>query len=188
MWQAGLKRVILVLPDLEFTRADEQSFKQTYPGTIVTTLTYPVMDLVQMQDIVLKLRKLDYDGIHIPLVEPFLNGIMTKMQHAGIRGKKVFSIFSVEMPEVLKAEGRNAEGLLYSFPDLPTNEEAAVYFARIATELLADAVVRCKGDSECVRQVLDQGGQFQEGVHKGPIVLKTVKNGHFTWISKQVSP
>lgn len=84
------------------------------------------------------------------------------------------------MPDVITAEGENADGLLYSYPDLPEGVEALGYFPQLAAERLSEAVIVCKGDAACARGRLRADPSFDSsGTLRSGIVLKSIKSGAF---------
>ena len=108
---------------------------------------------------------------------------MTEMKKLGISDKKVFSVYSVQMPEVLEAEGKNAEGLFYSYPRLTEATEAISFFPERGARIFSNIIVACSGKFECVRTTLAQDKRFDsKGVIADEIILKTVRAGKFVSI------
>lgn len=180
MWDRGIKKVVILYVEQEYALAHERAFKQAFPGEIVQSLSFTGTDVSQVKQLVLKLKSLQFDALYIPIVEPFFLGVLTEAAKIGARPKHVFSVFSFQLPEVMAIEGKNAEGVIYSYPDIPTDTPAAEYFAKIGTRLLYDGVRTCGEDIECARNSLLQSGQFDErGFFRGKFKWKTVKEGKF---------
>ena len=180
MWKLGVRKPIVLYQESEFGRAHEKAYRKAFPGSIAATLTYSGPDRGQLKSLVLKMRTLDFDGVYVPLVETFLLGFMTEMQRAGIKGKRAFGVYAVQLPAVLEAEGPNAEGILYSYPDIPPGVDAAVYFAKLAAQMLEHAAAKCGEDTECVRK--DLLAEYDFDSHHfltNRLLLKTIKNGAF---------
>jgi len=74
--------------------------------------------------------------------------IIAFIQDAGINDKKVFGIYSVQLPALIQSEGRNIDGVIYSYPDIPMNQNAAEYFATLAAKMLDAEVKQVKRNSE----------------------------------------
>lgn len=180
MWDLGIRKPLIVYQDSEFSRAHEKAFRAHYPGTVVSTLIYSNPDRDQLKSLILKMRGLDFDAVYVPLVETFLLGFMTEMKKAGYHDKKAFGIYSVQLPELLEAEGKNSEGVIYSYPDIPTTENAAVYFAKLAAEMLDAEVGKCGKDVECIKSNLRKDYPFDDhNFLKSKLFLKTIKDGQF---------
>jgi ABC-type branched-subunit amino acid transport system substrate-binding protein len=180
IWSRGIKKVVILYVEQEYALAHEKAFRDAFPGEVVETLSFTGTDIAQVKSLVLKLKSLHFDAIYIPIVEPFFLGVLSEAAKIGARPKNVFSVFSFELPEVLAAEGVNAEGVIYSYPEIPSNTPAAEYFAGVGTKLLLEAADRCRNNVECTRQAITESKRFDEkGFFRGKIGWKTVKNGKF---------
>ena len=180
MWDRGVRRPVVLLQESEFGDAHEQAFRRAYPGSEVVTLRYSGADRGQLKSLVLRMKSLNFDAVYVPLVETFLLGFMTEMNRAGVVGKQIFGIYSVQLTALVESEGRHVDGVIYSYPDLPTSEDAAVYFARIATEMLAREVAKCGLDTACVKTNLKKDYDFdQHGFLSSRLILKTIRDGKF---------
>jgi ABC-type branched-subunit amino acid transport system substrate-binding protein len=180
MWDLGIRRPILVLQESEFGHAHEAAFREAFPNKNVKTFSYSGPDREQMKSLIVKIREQDFDGIYVPLVETFLLGFMTEMNRAGLRGKKVFGIYSVQLPALIEAEGSNIEGVLYSYPDIPTTQNAAEYFATLATQMLEVETRKCGEATECIKKALFKDYNFNShGFLTNQLLLKTIRNGTF---------
>lgn len=180
MWNRGIKKVVILYVEHEYALAHERAFKQAFPGEIVQSLSFTGADIGQMKQLVLKLKSLQFDALYIPIVEPFFLGVLTEAAKVHARPPRVFSVFSFQLPEVLVAEGTHADGVIYSYPELPTESPAAEYFASIGTRLFSDAAAQCGEDLDCVRKHLIDSGRFDEhGFLRGKIGWKTVEDGKF---------
>ena len=185
IYQRGFKKVVIIFMEHEYSRAHEQSFRESFPGRVVAVFPYVGADKAQLKDILLKLKAIDFDALYIPIVEPFFLGILSEGAKLGINLKQVFSVFSFEMPDVLASEGKRADGVIYSFPETTNGLPAAEYFAGVATSLFKEASSTCKGDGACIKKTLFSLAPFNSrGVLRGKIILKTVKNGRFVPLEK----
>jgi ABC-type branched-subunit amino acid transport system substrate-binding protein len=133
MWSRGIKKVVILYVEQEYALAHEKAFRQAFPGEVVKSLSFTGTDMGQVKSLVLKLKSLQFDALYVPIVEPFFLGLLSEAAKIGARPKNVFSVFSFELPEVLAAEGTNAEGVIYSYPEMPSSRPAAEYFAGVGT-------------------------------------------------------
>lgn len=176
----GFKRIVLLFQDTELARAHEKVFRNKFPGTIVDALIYNTANAIELRPLMLKLKQLNYDALYVPHVEPLLLGVLREMAKIGIRGKQVFSIYSAQMPEVISINGRAAEGFMYSYPDIPLEEDAISFFPKLGAEMLAQALTHCTGEYRCVTDYLKSHFEFSNtGVLLRKIVLRTIRNGKF---------
>jgi ABC-type branched-subunit amino acid transport system substrate-binding protein len=176
----GFKRIVLLFQDTELARAHEKVFRDKFPGTIVDALIYNTANATELRPLMLKLKQLEYDALYIPHVEPLLLGVLREMAKIGIRGKQVFSIYSAQMPEVISINGEAAEGFMYSYPDIPLEEDAISFFPKLGAEMLAQALTHCSGEYRCVTDYLNSHIQLSDaGVIPRKIVLRTIRNGKF---------
>lgn len=180
IWSRGIRKVVILYVEQEYALAHEAAFRKAFPGEVVQSLSFTGTDVAQVKSLVLKLKSLQYDALYIPIVEPFFLGVLSEVAKVGARPKHIFSVFSFELPEVLATEGANAEGVIYSYPEIPSNVPAAEYFAGVGATFLLDAAHKCGTDIECVRRTLIESGQFDEmGFLKGQLRWRTVRNGRF---------
>lgn len=180
IYAKGFKRVVFLFQDTELARAHERVFREKFPGTIVDALVYNTVDAMELRPLVLRLKQLNYEALYIPHVEPLLLGVLREMAKIGIRNKKVFSIYSAQMPEVISINGEAAEGFMFSYPDIPLNEDAISFFPKLGAEMLAQALTQCAGEYKCVTDYLRDHFDFSEtGVLRRKIVLRTVRDGRF---------
>ncbi len=186
MWSRGLKNVVVLYMEHEYALAHERAFREAFPGKIVKSLSFSGTDTAQLKNLVLQLKTLKFDALYIPIVEPFFLGVLSEMAKVHTLPKHIFSVFSFELPDVLAAEGANAEGVIYSYPDIQTSEPAASYFASMGTSILEAAAEQCKGTTECVKEKLLASKAFDEqGFLRVNIIWKTVKDGHFVPLVNQ---
>jgi branched-chain amino acid transport system substrate-binding protein len=180
VYELGYRKVVIILQDTEFGHLNEAVFKKNFPGQVVDTISYVGFDITQLRPALLRLKKLDFDAVYFPHMEPLLLGALKELRDKGITGKAAFSIFSAQVPEILTANGTAAEGLRYSYPDIPLADSAVSYFPKIAAEMLSEAMKACSADYACVNARLHERFEFSEmGTLKRKIVLRMVKNGNF---------
>lgn len=183
MHKRGLRKVAIVYVDSEFSRTIEEAFTNQFKGNIVFALRAPAFEVQYIKTALLKLKGMEFDALFVPDAAPFLLGLRTEMRRVGLASKPTFSIYSVQMPDVITAEAKNADGLLYSYPKLPEGVEALSYFPLLAAERLSDAVLACKGEVACVKERFKSDPEFDaDGTLRGGIVLKTVEHGAFVHV------
>ena len=84
------------------------------------------------------------------------------------------------MQEVIDANQKDADGLFYSYPDVPAESDAISYFPKLGTQIFVKAITSCEGEYDCVLAYLNNNYDFDEqGVLAGKIILKTVRDGKF---------
>lgn len=176
----GLKKVAIIYVDNDFSQTLEAEFLKSFKGKVAYALRAPAFDVQYMKSAALKLRTVEFDSIFIPDASPLLLGFLSELKKIGLSAKPAFSVYSAQMPDVLLSEKDNAEGLLYSYPDVPDSQEALGYFPTLAAKLLGDAVSECAGSYDCVSKKFANNISFQrDGTLSGKLVLKTVRNGNF---------
>jgi ABC-type branched-subunit amino acid transport system substrate-binding protein len=184
----GIFNVALVFWDNEFSRAHESGFLKAFQGKS-TSFPFVDFDVVSIRNIILQLRKKDFDAIYVPLVEPLLLGFMRELRNAGVTKPKVFSVFGAQMPDVIKVNGSAADGLVYSHPKIPIEEEAMIYFPGLGSRIFAETISKCAGRYQCVLHELKAGGKFDErGALRHDIELRTIQNGKFVKMQDSRSP
>jgi len=177
MNEMGFNKAIILYTDNEFSRAHEEAFINTFDGEIVEIFRTS-MDPSHIVNLTPRIRTLDFDSVFIPDASPFLMGTLTQLRRANVK-QQAFSVYSAEMPEVLEIEGENAEGLIYSYPDIDGN--AISYFPQLGTEIFIEAILHCDADTECVAERLKTKHPFDDrNVLESDIILKTVKGSIFT--------
>jgi ABC-type branched-subunit amino acid transport system substrate-binding protein len=180
------ERVVILYIDNEYSRAHEAPFAATYHGSIIERIRLPNWNVDQIKSAVLKLKSLNFDSVYVPDAAPFLSGLMTEAAkiHA-LDGKRILSVFSLQMDDILKREGLHAEGVLYSYPALADDQDAIGYFGVLAMDMMADTTRECEGRAECVRSKLTTKYSFDSnGVLRGKIILKTILQGRFTLLNE----
>jgi hypothetical protein len=176
----GLKKVAIIYVDNDFSQTIEARFLKSFKGTVAFALRAPAFDVQYMKSAALKLKAVEFDSIFIPDASPLLLGFLSELRKIGLPARSTFAAYSAQMPDVLVSEKENAEGLLYSYPDVPNSLDALGYFPMVAAKLLADAVATCPGNYDCVSKNFANNESFgSDGTLSGKLVLKTVRNGKF---------
>jgi len=86
----------------------------------------------------------------------------------------------VQLPALIQSEGPNIDGVIYSYPVIPTNQNAAEYFATLAAQMLDAEVKKCGLDTTCIKSGLMKDYPFNaHGFMKNELLLKTIRNGRF---------
>jgi hypothetical protein len=89
------------------------------------------------------------------------------------------------MPDIIKAEGKHADGIFYSYPDVPDSEDAFGYFPSQAAELLGNTVKQCHGEVQCVQKSFaEHKNARKDGTFDGRIILKKIDNGKYVRITE----
>lgn len=176
----NLQKVAIVYVDNEFSQALEAGFLRAFKGRVAYSVHAPAFDAQYMKAAALALKGVDFDALFIPDASPFLLGFLTELKKLGVGRRPAFSVYAAQMPDVLASEKENAEGLLYSYPDVPEDADAFSYFPKLAAELLARTVADCDGKAACVLQTFSRNQNFQsDGTLSGNIVLRAVREGKF---------
>lgn len=176
--QRKLQKAVLVYYENVFSRAHEEAFKKAFKGKVVSIFSFPSFDMSHVKAAAIKLKTLEFDSIFIPDATPMLMGFLTELNKVGVGVPPVFSVYSVQMDDVLKIEGKNVEGLVYSYPNV--SGDAISYFPKKGAEILFEAVRECGEKTSCVQAYLKAGYDFdKKNVLKSELIFKTVKNGRF---------
>lgn len=175
----GFKKVAIVFFDNQFSRAHEKAFRETYSGTVAETFAYTSQDVSELKSISLRIRQLGVDALYVPDAFPLMAGFMKELAQQGLNKLPVFSVYSSQSEDAVKAMGRHGEGFVYSYPDIG-DQDALDYFPGLAAKMLGAAVSACSTDVECAKNYLTSHNQFDEyGVLKGGLKLKTIDQGKF---------
>jgi hypothetical protein len=180
LYRRGYKKAMIIMPENYFSTAHQNGFTAAYRGEIMAvSLMQSNNDLAGLRAALLKAKFLKPQLLFVPDAAPFLLGLMRERRTYGISNIAVASIYSVQSPEVLNANGGDADGLLYSYPDIGA-EDALIYYPRLAAQLLSAAVLKCKGDPACVlADFKNQPGFDQYGAYKAGLKMRTVQGGQF---------
>ncbi len=179
MEQLGLKRVAMIFYDDVFCRAHEKAFRAHFKGEVVEAFAFSSFDPSVLKPFVTKLQSLQVDGIYVPDVSPFMLGLRRELAKLGLGDVPVVSIFSAQTQDVLTSEGSNANGIMYSYPEVDTTD-AVGYFAQLGADIVFNAIRECTGDPSCVRRVLTEKHGFNsKGVRSGKIETRIIEDGKF---------
>lgn len=186
IFSKGFKKVVLLYQETELANSHKEAFSKNYKGSIVASLAYNNPDVSELRTVLLKLKRLDYDALYVPHVEPLLLGFLREMEKMGLAERQVFSIYSAQMLEVIEINGKRSEGLLYSYPDIPLDANAISYFPKLGAEMLISAINACDGEYACVLTHLKTNYNFSDkGVLENKIVLREIRDGKFTLLDKK---
>lgn len=181
-YRLGARKVVLVFFENDFSRTHEKAFRSHFKGQVLETLAYSSNDVSTLKAVALRIKKLNPDSLYVPDALPLMQGLLKELHTIGIGDKKVFSVYSAQSNDVLKAIGQYGEGLIYSYPDIGA-KDALQHFPRLAAKILAEAVTGCKESVDCAISNLHSKYKFdQYGVLEGQLKLKTVKGGSFSWL------
>jgi len=186
MDQRGLKEVAILSVDSDFSRVMEESFLKEFKGKAVYTSHFPGFDVQHAKSAALQLKKRKFDSLFFADISPFFLGMLTELSKLGIGAVPVFSNYGTQMPDISVAEGSNANGIYYSYPDVPDNEDALGYFPNLAAQLLANTVKQCQGEFECVAKFFAQHKKVRkDGTFEGRIILKRIDRGQYVRVTKR---
>jgi hypothetical protein len=186
IFSKGFKKVVLLYQETDLANSHREAFIQNYKGSVIASLAYNNPDVSELRTVLLKLKRLDYDAIYVPHVEPLLLGFLREMEKMGLAERQVFSIYSAQMPEVIEINGKRSEGLLYSYPDIPLDANAISYFPKLGAEMLISAINACEGEYACALNYLKTNYNFSDkGVLENKIVLRQIRDGKFTLLDKK---
>jgi len=180
MNRRSLKKVAIISVDSDFSRSMERGFLERYKGEVMFSLYAPSFDNQFMKSAALKLRTVDFDSIFLADISPMLLGFLTELKKAGLSTKPTFTSYGAQNLDVITAEGKNADGVLYSYPDISEDENAFGYFPNLAAKVLSSVVGECEGDLNCVKTSLIRTDKLGSSGHfLGGLSLKMIKDGQF---------
>lgn len=185
MNKRGLKDVAILSVDSDFSRVMEASFLKEFKGKAVYTVHFPGFDVQHAKSAALQLKKLKFDSLFFADISPFFLGMLTELSKLGIRSVPTFSNYGTQMPDIIEAEGKHANGIFYSYPDVSDSEDAFGYFPNLAAELLGNTVKQCHGEFQCVeKSFAELRNVRKDGTFEGRIILKTIDNGKYVRITE----
>jgi hypothetical protein len=133
----------------------------------------------------LQLKKLKFDSLFFADISPFFLGMLTELSKLGISSVPTFSNYGTQMPDIIEAEGKHANGIFYSYPDLSDSEDAFGYFPNLAAELLGNTVKQCRGEFQCVeKSFAEHRNVRKDGTFESRIILKKIDNGKYVRITE----
>ena len=183
--KSGAKSVAIIFYENQFSRAHEAAFRNTYTGKIFETFAYSSDNISDLKSIALKIKQLKPEALYVPDAFPLMAGFVRELHAIGVKDIPIYSVYSAQSDDVLRALGKDGEGLLYSYPDIG-EEDALNRFPNLAVQYLVDAVAKCGEDVECARGYLLSTKKFDEnGVLSGGMVLKTIRGGKFVAVGKK---
>lgn len=107
------------------------------------------------------------------------SGFVKELSAFGLNNIPIFSVYSAQSEDVKTVLGKAGEGMIYSYPDIG-GQDALDYFPKLAAQSLTNAIKQCGEDMECANSFLRTKGGFEaNGVLKGKLLLKTIKDGEF---------
>ena len=180
IFQVGYKDVAVVLFESQFSRTHEKAFRSAYKGKIHETLAYSDPNGAGLKSIALKIKALAPSALYVPDAAPFLSSFMTELHKIGV-SVPVYSVYSFQMPAVIEAEGKHAEGVRYSYPRVGTTD-AIAYFPSLAARILGQSISRCGANTSCLMADLMKHNSFDDfGILRSPngMELRTVRDGKF---------
>lgn len=182
IFQLGVKSVVIVYFDNNFSKAHETVFRKLYKGDVLETIAYVDGNLSNFKSIALRVKKLNPDGVYMPDASPVLQGILKEFAQIGLSNKKFFGVYSFQSDKVLEAAGEYGNGVIYSYPAIG-DENALTYFPKTAAILLQNAIKSCSASlsTDCVRKALTESNKFSAvGTLETPFLLKTIRQGSFS--------
>lgn len=176
--ERGLSSVVNIFYDNAFSRAHEAAFRASYKGKILATYAYTSEDLSELKRIALKVKQLKPEALYVPDASPLMAGLTKELKLIGAQSK-IFSVYSAQSDDVLRALGQDGEGLIYSYPDIGS-EDAIQHFPTLAAKILIKAIKACGENIDCIRTTITTQNAFDaSGVLPGKLILKTIRDGKF---------
>lgn len=179
-YRLGAKRVVILFFENSFSRAHEAAFREAFRGEVLQTFAYQSLDVSVIKSLALSIKRLNPDALYVPDAFPLMHGLLRELHQVGLKGKRIFSVYSAQSEDVLKAVGPYGEGMIYSYPAIG-DKEALEHFPALAAQILLRALKKCPAAKEnCVIQALRAQNSFDQfGVLQGKLTLKTIKEGRF---------
>jgi branched-chain amino acid transport system substrate-binding protein len=174
----GYKKVALVYTDNDNSRIHVESFREAFRGEIVADISLPSADPTQYSTVLESLKRKDIDAIYAPDAALFFTGFMRRRNNLGMGHVPIYSIYAVQDPNIVEAEGAAADGLTYSYPK-NTRNNAITSAAGTACELLLQTIAQCGSDTTCGRKELSQGNFDETGGQILDLELRRIRNGSF---------
>jgi ABC-type branched-subunit amino acid transport system substrate-binding protein len=183
-YNLGARKVVIVFLENDFSRAHEAAFRKSFKGEILSTLVYSAADASALRSVATKIKKLAPDTLYVPDAFPLMHGLLTQVSNLGLKNLKVFSVYSAQSEDVLKALGKTGEGMYLSYPKI--EEDALLHFSRLSAQVLQTGLSLCPtSDPDCVLKKIKEKYKFDEyGVLEGQLGLKIIKDGKFVWFEK----
>jgi ABC-type branched-subunit amino acid transport system substrate-binding protein len=180
----GIKSVVLVFRDTDFSRTHEAAFKSVFQGNILEVIAFTTEDVSTIRSVALQIKKLNPQVIFSPDATPLILGLTNELTNIGLKKTPLWAVYSTQMTDVLKAVGNKYNSLVYSYPDIG-DKDALEFFPQKAMEMLSGAVKACQEKVDCIVEYLKKNYTFNEkGVLEGRLILKTLKNGRFIELEK----
>lgn len=178
-----VKSVVIIFRENGFSRAHEAAFRSSFKGETMATLTYTSDDPTELKAIALKVKQLNPEALFVPDAFPLMAGLTKELRTLGIK-TKIYSVYSAQSDDVLKALGADGEGMIYSYPDIGENEALSL-FSGLAAKILVDTAKECSNQIPCIIHSLANNGSFDEkGILSGKLRLKTIRSGAFVPFSE----
>jgi ABC-type branched-subunit amino acid transport system substrate-binding protein len=183
-YRLGARKVAIVFLENDFSRAHEATFRKSFEGHVIDTLTYSSPDASALRALATRIKKLSPDTLYVPDASPLMHGLIRQLGNIGLTGLRIMSVYTAQSDDVLTAVGKAGEGLIFSHPKI--EEEALHYYPRLASEILMQGLQECPNKTpDCIKKVITEKHHFNEhGTLQGELALKTISNGKFVWLLK----
>lgn len=182
MNKRGIKAVALVFYENDFSRTHEAAFRTIYAGGVIEVFAFTSEDVSTIKSMALRLKQLAPEAVFSPDATPLLLGLLKELKAIGATSMPVWSVYSAQSEEVKKATAGVQDKLIYSYPDIGT-EDALEYFPRKGMEMLSAAVGSCGDMPDCIIAYLHKSYPFNEhGTLQGGLALKTIRDGKFEYL------
>lgn len=173
-----VKSVVVIFRDNAFSRAHEATFRSSFKGETMATLTYTSDDPSELKAIALKVKQLNPEALFVPDAFPLMAGLTKELRNLGIK-KRIYCPYSAQSDDVLKALGADGDDMIYSYPDIGENE-ALSFFSTMAAKILVNAAKDCKNQIQCIITSITNNSSFnKQGILSGKLRLKTIRSGAF---------
>lgn len=179
MNRRGIRTVIILFSESNFSRTHEAAFRSAFNGKVIDTIALASEDATAVRGATLRIKKATPDAIFSPDASPILLGLTRELTRVDLNNLPVWSVYGTQTDSVLEAVGSYSGVLVYSYPDIG-GEDALEYFPKKAMQMLSVAVNSCGEDVDCVLDYLTEHYQFNKsGFIESRFILKTIQGGKF---------
>jgi ABC-type branched-subunit amino acid transport system substrate-binding protein len=182
--EAGVRKVVIVFYENDFSRAHEAAFRKAFKGAISDTIAYTSPDLPTIKSVALRIKQLKPDAVVAPDAFPLMGGLVTSLGQIGLQNLPIYSVYSAQSEDVKTALGELGRNLVYSYPDIG-EEDALDHFPKKALSLLTQSTARCGESPKCIIETIPTLAEVDtQGAVKTKFILKTISGGRFVPLNR----
>lgn len=173
MYELGHNKVVLISFQNAFSEIYKNTFKESFRGEIVAELDF-LNETTDVASELIKIKNIDADAIFSTDASFYFAQGKARLSQYEI-DLPFFSQYASDLPDIRPLV---PEGAIYSFPANLGDKGSFYELTRIGAEFANDSILKCAGDPGCVKDSLDNSGDFDEyGVRKQDIIFKQVIDG-----------